>query len=239
MSEGKNEKTVMPTGRYLKYALGEIFLVVIGILIALQINNWNEEKKLVAKEQHALSEIISDLEVNISSLEDILFQSEINITNNISSLNLIINHLESKSDYKDSLGYHFSNIYGYPDVNIKTSGYESLSSIGMDLISDNYLRSEIGKYFTFTTPNIYLAHKEIRDDFYNYMLDYMRKEFRVIRKSNKIDKLVPINYEMLKQNREYITSLELYLSVFEYYKEMAVETLAEAKALREKIKSSL
>jgi len=31
--------------RYLVYAVGEIFLVVIGILIALQINNWNEEKK--------------------------------------------------------------------------------------------------------------------------------------------------------------------------------------------------
>ena len=33
------------TGKYLKYAIGEIFLVVIGILIALQINNWNEDRK--------------------------------------------------------------------------------------------------------------------------------------------------------------------------------------------------
>lgn len=33
------------TGKYLKYALGEIILVVIGILIALQINNWNENRK--------------------------------------------------------------------------------------------------------------------------------------------------------------------------------------------------
>jgi hypothetical protein len=33
------------TGRYLKYAIGEIILVVIGILIALQINNWNETRK--------------------------------------------------------------------------------------------------------------------------------------------------------------------------------------------------
>jgi len=37
---GKNK-----TGKYLKYAIGEIILVVIGILIALQINNWNESKK--------------------------------------------------------------------------------------------------------------------------------------------------------------------------------------------------
>ena len=33
------------TGKYLKYAVGEIVLVVIGILIALQINNWNEDRK--------------------------------------------------------------------------------------------------------------------------------------------------------------------------------------------------
>jgi len=32
-------------GSYLKYAIGEIFLVVIGILIALQVNNWNEQRK--------------------------------------------------------------------------------------------------------------------------------------------------------------------------------------------------
>ncbi|MBO0341043.1 hypothetical protein J0654_05270 [Muricauda lutimaris] len=38
LNEGK-------TGKYLKYALGEILLVVIGILIALQINNWNENRK--------------------------------------------------------------------------------------------------------------------------------------------------------------------------------------------------
>ena len=39
LSEGK-------TGKYLKYAIGEIILVVIGILIALSINNWNENQKL-------------------------------------------------------------------------------------------------------------------------------------------------------------------------------------------------
>jgi len=39
------------TGKYFKYAIGEIILVVIGILIALQINNWNERRKERAQEQ--------------------------------------------------------------------------------------------------------------------------------------------------------------------------------------------
>ena len=44
-------KSALPLGRYLKYAIGEIASVVIGILIALQINNWNEMRKLKIQEK--------------------------------------------------------------------------------------------------------------------------------------------------------------------------------------------
>ena len=43
--EGKTVNPALPAGRYLKYAIGEILLVVVGILIALQVNNWNQERK--------------------------------------------------------------------------------------------------------------------------------------------------------------------------------------------------
>jgi len=45
------------TSKYFKYAIGEIVLVVIGILIALQINNWNEESKNKTFELKMLSEV--------------------------------------------------------------------------------------------------------------------------------------------------------------------------------------
>jgi hypothetical protein len=45
------------TGKYLKYAIGEIVPVVIGILIALSINNWNEDRKLMAVEFNILKGI--------------------------------------------------------------------------------------------------------------------------------------------------------------------------------------
>ena len=54
MSENK-------TGKYLKYAIGEIVLVVIGILIALQINNWNENRKTKAQIKKSLVELRNDL----------------------------------------------------------------------------------------------------------------------------------------------------------------------------------
>jgi len=49
------------TGKYFKYAIGEIVLVVIGILIALQINNWNEDRKNDVKEALLITNIIEDL----------------------------------------------------------------------------------------------------------------------------------------------------------------------------------
>ena len=56
------------TGKYLKYAIGEIALVVIGILIALQINNWNENKKTKLEEQLLLKDLQIDLQLNLEQL---------------------------------------------------------------------------------------------------------------------------------------------------------------------------
>ncbi|WP_143094885.1 DUF6090 family protein [Bizionia echini] len=58
------------TGKYLKYAFGEIILVVIGILIALQINNWNEQRKDRTKEKIILKQLQEDYQANLNQLEE-------------------------------------------------------------------------------------------------------------------------------------------------------------------------
>lgn len=68
---------------YFKYAVGEILLVVIGILIALQINNWNEKNKKEVLEQEALYNLKADFELNIKELEFIINRTE-------SSMDIII-----------------------------------------------------------------------------------------------------------------------------------------------------
>ncbi len=60
------------TSKYLKYAVGEIVLVVIGILIALQINNWNEVKKLEAKTQEYYGQLLDDLNKDVSFAHQII-----------------------------------------------------------------------------------------------------------------------------------------------------------------------
>lgn len=58
--------------RYLTYAIGEIVLVVIGILIALQINNHNEQLKVLAKEQKYLASLKEEFEFNKVQLEKVV-----------------------------------------------------------------------------------------------------------------------------------------------------------------------
>ena len=58
--------------KYMRYAIGEVVLVVIGILIALQINNWNEEKKTEQRIVSFLIEIQNNLDNDISKANTII-----------------------------------------------------------------------------------------------------------------------------------------------------------------------
>lgn len=59
------------TARYLKYAIGEILLVVVGILVALQINNWNEQKKLRQLETVYLNRLMNDLDHDLTNIDNV------------------------------------------------------------------------------------------------------------------------------------------------------------------------
>ena len=54
--------------KYLLYAIGEIILVVIGILIALSINNWNERRKESDLKNIYSTRLINDLKKDISTI---------------------------------------------------------------------------------------------------------------------------------------------------------------------------
>ncbi|NNL09004.1 MAG: hypothetical protein HKP38_07260 [Croceitalea sp.] len=73
-------------GKYLKYAIGEIILVVIGILIALQINNWNIENSNSAQEQAYLKRLIQELDDEMASYTRI----KENFTNQQQAINALL-----------------------------------------------------------------------------------------------------------------------------------------------------
>lgn len=80
------------TTKYFKYAFGEIVLVVLGILIALQVNNWNETRKDRNAEIVYLDNLKSDFEFNIKKMDTYLAER----TASINSAHKMIDHFEGK-----------------------------------------------------------------------------------------------------------------------------------------------
>jgi hypothetical protein len=86
---------------YLKYAIGEIVLVVIGILIALQINIWNEERKSIEKANNLLAQVQKELLENIKTLNSTIEYYR----DKDSLLYKILNKKLSYEDYKSRPKY--------------------------------------------------------------------------------------------------------------------------------------
>jgi len=90
--------------KYLLYAIGEILLVVIGILIALQINIWNENQKTLSREKVLLNSLLEDFNYNKSSLETTLRMHNLIISDLETNLHLIgRNPSELDQEMKDNL----------------------------------------------------------------------------------------------------------------------------------------
>jgi hypothetical protein len=67
------------TTKYFKYALGEIILVVVGTLIALQINNWNEQRKNNINRKELVQGLITEFKANKKQLQTAIYKDSINL----------------------------------------------------------------------------------------------------------------------------------------------------------------
>jgi hypothetical protein len=137
--------------KYMRYAIGEIVLVVIGILIALSINNWNEARKEKVKERKILIELENNLAANSKILSDEISNQK-RIANQIS---VTIKHLENKKPFNDSIGKYVNQIQWIESTQFVSSAYESLKTSGVDLISNDSIRADVtflfGNEFPFRT----------------------------------------------------------------------------------------
>ncbi len=125
--------------RYLTYAVGEIVLVVIGIFLALQLNNWNSERKLVQQELGLLVEMRENLAMD---MKDCRYNIEANQRYERGN-RAVLKHLTERTPFHDSLRVHYANIFGYTTLTANTSAYDNLKSIGFDLIRNDSLRRTV------------------------------------------------------------------------------------------------
>jgi len=127
--------------KYILYAVGEIILVVIGILIALNINNNNELNKQRTKELHYLKNIKTDLKLNIAHLDNYITKRE----TAINSANQVIAHYEGKpiTDLKE-FSRHTLNIYTWQKFSqINNTFQELINSGNLALISNDSIKGTL------------------------------------------------------------------------------------------------
>ncbi len=130
-------------GRYLLYAVGEILLVVIGILIALQVNNWNETRKLREYELNILREIQTGL---IATRAEVL--TAIQEDRRWRACNYkILEYLDQRKPYDPELDQCFGSYYWSATIQLTTSAYDELKVRGIELISNPDLRRELTEMF--------------------------------------------------------------------------------------------
>ena len=135
------------SGQYFVYAIGEIFLVVIGILLALQINNWNQARIDRASEQFYLQQLLGELESDRPSLQKDFdglqakpaviktFLAELDRENNREAFNLAF------EDY-------INTVLSVPYFRPNSSTFDELKSNGkLEIIQDRDLRNQVVRFY--------------------------------------------------------------------------------------------
>ena len=161
------------TTKYFKYAIGEIVLVVIGILIALQINNWNESRKLntsqVAYLDNLKKEILqNDIELNIK------INQHKSILDNLTILSSLMkpNPAPIAKNKLDSLMFYTAYMPTFQPI--KTfSGSENLKTI-----DNTELKKLIAKW-NFTLENYIIRTKIIYDLYYNAIYPFIQEKYQM------------------------------------------------------------
>ena len=186
------------TGKYFKYAIGEIVLVVIGILIALGINNWNNEQKDNQAEVKYLSQIKKSLKEN-----DLILKERIEFDKRLLKLgDQLYNHIKTQKKLNDSIKQILVVLQHDQMVSFNMAAFENLKNDGLSFISNDDLKFEI--------INIYDKElKYIQNIFANQFENYLSgvinpffsENFEFVSYNKKII-IEPNNYQELLSNKK-------------------------------------
>ena len=185
------------TFKYLKYAIGEIILVVIGILIALAINNYSERKKERKKEQAYLKEINLDFKSNKTQLDSIVNYNKVSLHAGNRLLKIyklfdLKNPIRNKTNthVADSIRIYNVLVWRNKTFNPKNGTVEALlNSSSFDLIKNDTLRRYL------------ISWKDVLGDYLEeemFAVNFLRNEYDPwVRKSFEPDLDDPNNVKVL------------------------------------------
>ncbi|MFY0603552.1 MAG: hypothetical protein JXQ93_06350 [Flavobacteriaceae bacterium] len=130
------------TSKYFKYAIGEIVLVIIGILIALQINNWNQNRISKIELNQSLNKLLVELNSDLLDLEDKIDLND-KIIKNLDSSLLILKELANFSvkDFEDKFHYiNYTSTFNFNRVTFnEISNSGKLKQLNNTVLSDSLI----------------------------------------------------------------------------------------------------
>ena len=193
--------------KYSRYAIGEIVLVVLGILIAVQINTWNENRK----GQELAIILLKELKMNLEKdIEDMNY----NISHHqraIISAKTILYCFQNDLPMHDSLSKHFGRVPPVPQFLPTTSAYLSIQNEGVRIIRNDSLRLNILDLYEQNYVFLNNASESLWDIAINDYQGIIRKNFS---KLDEIDGFMqPMDYDSLKGDMEYANYLNTKIGV--------------------------
>ena len=217
--------------RYMSYAIGEILLVVIGILIALQINSWNEWRKDRIKEKIILKDLLNTLDLDIQTFQNDV--SDLDLWNR--SADIIIHALEDKTEYSDTLNMHF-HLARITKQNLLLSNieYQTYKDQGLDIITNKALSSEIIKLYEVTIPGTF-STTGLVNELYPEWDNHIVQNFDFIVGKG----LIPNNYRALFTDHFYMAWVKAYKQGRIYLQEVDNKLIVECFRVKKLIQDSL
>ena len=195
-------------GRYLLYSIGEIVLVVLGILIALQINNWNETRKSRILEKEILVDLYSTLKGDYKMVKK---ATNGNRESKL-SCEIILFHFDNNLPFHDSLAVHFENAHLWWKTTSTLSAYERAKSYGLDFIEADSIRHLISTVYVNNWGFAQTLDEREALYYYNIAGPILTNLFEsteiALAKSLIAGNNLPHNYQQLKNNINYRTVLK-------------------------------
>ena len=200
--------------KYFIYALGEIFLVVIGILIALNINNWNENQKQLKLEKEILGEVKIGLESDYINISNVIKDHR----NFINSQDIIIDWIESEKEYTDSLIPHFKHTTWTSWFLPKDAQFESLKQFGIRNISNGELGDQINNLYDVVYEEVQHWQNETKNRTTDFLNTFDELGFEVIKDTAQISlDYQPIDPTNLQLDKAYIFNLRAVNTTMKIY----------------------
>jgi len=192
------------TGKYFKYAIGEIILVVIGILIALSINNWNEDRKTRATEIIFLKNIKADLELNLVSLDEFIDSRQ----EAIKSSKIIIDYFNNPNGINfNTFNLHSINVMVWFPFQQNDNTYQELINSGqLSIISNKNIKDHMQNMQS-SFKTISFVENEMQQDFESYLYDPFFSTADVDVSMRNLDAQTEQRSDIPEINAEQVTTL--------------------------------